>query len=660
MKHLSHPKYRADIDGLRAIAVLSVIGFHAFPSFFQGGFIGVDVFFVISGYLISMIIFDSLERNSFSFLDFYSRRIRRIFPALILVLVTVYVFGWFALLADEYQQLGKHIAGGAGFISNFLFLGESGYFDNAAETKPLLHLWSLAIEEQFYIVWPLLLWLAWKKRLNLLIITIAVGIISFVINLWMVRNNLSIAFYSPQTRFWELLMGSVLAYMTLHEKAILPTFQQWLYKLFGHMSYKQAHEIDYDTLRNVQSTIGFVLIALGVLVITKDRHFPGWWALLPTIGTVLIISAGKFAWINRVVLSSRILVWFGLISFPLYLWHWPLLSFMRIIESQVPSIVMRVTAVAISIVLAWLTYRLIERPIRIGKQDKFKTIMLLTLMVVIGYIGYNTYKNNGFDFRSATQLKFLNEGDIGHEEFHKYPLSKSYLCTPANIEKEALLWNDSVRCLQSKQNEPVTLALIGDSHAEHLFIGLAEQLTETNIAFYIKSSLPYGDQKEFENIFKYVISDKNIKTVVLTGFWNQRPGAVAIDKALKIKISNAILKLKEANKKVFITDDVPNFSFAPQLCKYSRRFSYMNNCIDDGNYFSKQYDNYYPVLQEIQKEISGVEMIHTAKYFCQNGFCSMAKNGKLFYRDNHHLNINGSKYLGRKIVENNPKLTENL
>lgn len=206
---LTHPKYRADIDGLRAIAVLSVVIFHAFPKLLVGGFIGVDIFFVISGFLISTIIMGSLEQNSFSFIEFYSRRIKRIFPALLLVLIASFVFGWFMLLADEYKQLGKHIAGGAGFVSNFFFWNESGYFDNAAETKPLLHLWSLGIEEQFYIIWPLLLWLSWKNRFSLLTSTIIVIVISFALNVVKVQSDTTAAFYSPQTRFWELLAGSV-------------------------------------------------------------------------------------------------------------------------------------------------------------------------------------------------------------------------------------------------------------------------------------------------------------------------------------------------------------------------------------------------------------------------------------------------------------------
>lgn len=199
--HLSHPKYRPDIDGLRAVAVLAVVAFHAFPNWARGGFIGVDVFFVISGYLISTIIFKNLDKGTFSFTEFYARRIKRIFPALFLVLIACFAFGWFTLLADEYKQLGKHIAAGAGFISNFTLWNEAGYFDNSAETKPLLHLWSLGIEEQFYIVWPLFLWFAWKRKFSLLTITIVVAVASFVLNVNGIKQDMVATFYSPQTRF---------------------------------------------------------------------------------------------------------------------------------------------------------------------------------------------------------------------------------------------------------------------------------------------------------------------------------------------------------------------------------------------------------------------------------------------------------------------------
>lgn len=369
--HLSHPKYRPDIDGLRAVAVLAVVAFHAFPSWVKGGFIGVDVFFVISGYLISTIIFENLDRGTFSFSEFYTRRIKRIFPALILVLIACFAFGWFFLLADELNQLGKHIAAGAGFVSNLVLWNEAGYFDNSAETKPLLHLWSLGIEEQFYIIWPLLLWFAWKRKFNLLTITIIVAIATFVLNVKGVKQDMVATFYSPQSRFWELLSGSLLAWVTLYKKDAFSNIKIKIEVLLSRIVYNEKQEGDGKTLANVLSFVGLFLLAYGFWRINKELSFPGKWALVPVLGAVLIITAGSKAWVNRTILSNKIAVWFGLISFPLYLWHWPLLSFARIVESEVPSRNIRIAAVVLSILLAWLTARFIEKPIRLGKKELF-------------------------------------------------------------------------------------------------------------------------------------------------------------------------------------------------------------------------------------------------------------------------------------------------
>lgn len=654
--HLTHPKYRPDIDGLRAIAILPVVGFHAFPNWVKGGFIGVDIFFVISGFLISTIIIGNLERNSFSLVEFYSRRIRRIFPALLLVLIASFAFGWFTLLADEYKHLGKHIAGGAGFVSNFVLWNESGYFDKSSETKPMLHLWSLGIEEQFYIVWPLLLWFAWKQRLNLLTITIAVAAISFALNIGKIDKDAIAVFYSPQTRFWELLAGSVLAYITLHN-----TFAKFKHNLDMWLSaivYAQAPEANGNTLRNIQSLVGVVLIAAGFLVITKEQAFQGWWAVLPTAGAVLIISAGVQAWLNRAILSNHVLVWFGLISFPLYLWHWPLLSFARIIESRTPAYEVRIAAVLISIVLAWLTYRLIEKPIRFGKHNKEKTITLLGLMVIVGYTGYNCYKQEGLVFRASLQSQVINDGDIGSEIFFNYLTQNYYLCTPIAIQKEALITNleasSITRCYQSRENEPIKIAIIGDSHAEALFIGLADALPRTNIVYYTKASLPYINNNDYKNIYYSVLNNNNITTVILTGYWNSNWNPTEDGGNDLIKTVNT---LTAAHKMVYITDDVPDFSFDPQGCKYLRNFSLHNNlCKEDINFFYLRHKIFYPILQLIEKANPDVKILKTSEYFCGEGFCNMAKDGILFYRDNDHLNINGSMYLGKEIVKNHPQL----
>lgn len=395
--HLSHPKYRPDIDGLRAVAVLAVVAFHAFPSWIQGGFIGVDVFFVISGYLITTIIFENLERGTFSFPEFFARRIKRIFPALIIILTACFVFGWFALLADEFKELGKHIAAGTGFVSNLVLWGESGYFDHSAETKPLLHLWSLGIEEQFYIVWPLLLWFAWKFKFNLLTVTVLIGIISFSLNINGIEKDNIATFYSPQTRFWELLCGSLLAWFTLYRKSYFSCIKNNIDGVLSSVLFRERPKNIGNICSNMLSLIGFSLLLYGFFRIDKELSFPGTWALVPVLGAVLIITSGSKAWLNRIVLSNKIAVWFGLISFPLYLWHWPILSFLRIIENGTPHRDARIIAVLLSILLAWVTYKFIEKPLRNGNLgSNVKVVTLCGLMLTLGVSGYTLYKTDLF------------------------------------------------------------------------------------------------------------------------------------------------------------------------------------------------------------------------------------------------------------------------
>jgi peptidoglycan/LPS O-acetylase OafA/YrhL len=384
--------YRPDIDGLRAVAVLAVVWFHAFPDALSGGFVGVDIFFVISGFLITTIIVNGLEQGKFRFADFYGRRIKRIFPALLLVLIVCLGFGWFALLADEYKQLGKHVAGGAGFIANLLFWKEAGYFDNSADTKPLLHLWSLGVEEQFYMLWPVMLWAAWRKRINFLSLIVLVLVVSFTLNIARAQTDSVGVFYGLHTRGWELLIGAFLAHIS-QRQLVLP---KWLTGAVTKVNTaliwrdRQARapriaSVSCNTLLNLASTVGAFLLLLSFVMISKVNSFPGWWALLPTLGSALLIGAGAQAWFNRTVLANRAMVWIGLISFPLYLWHWPLLSFARIIESETPSHSIRLAAIGVAFVFAWLTYQLIERQIRFTQRRV--TVFLLLLMVSVGMTG---------------------------------------------------------------------------------------------------------------------------------------------------------------------------------------------------------------------------------------------------------------------------------
>jgi peptidoglycan/LPS O-acetylase OafA/YrhL len=355
--------YRPDVDGLRAVAVLAVLAFHAFPQIAPGGFAGVDIFFVISGFLISGIILEGLRDGSFGFAEFYWRRVRRIFPALALVLLACLGLGWLALLPHEFAQLGKHVAAGAGFLSNIVLWRESGYFDTAAELKPLLHLWSLGVEEQYYIVWPLLLYLLRHRPGRMLCVIAAITALSFAANLWLTLHKPGAAFFLPVGRFWELLAGSLLAYF-LHYRRLS------------------------DRLRELKAWIGVAMIAAALLLLDAHRAFPGAWALLPVVGTALIVCAGPTAWVNRRILSHPALVYVGLISYPLYLWHWPLLAFARIVNDGEPAPALRAGLCVLSMLLAWLTYELVEKKIRFARLPLIKRAAVPALAASVAALGF--------------------------------------------------------------------------------------------------------------------------------------------------------------------------------------------------------------------------------------------------------------------------------
>lgn len=399
--------YRKDIDGLRAFAVLAVVFYHAFPDYLPGGFIGVDVFFVISGFLITRNIFISLDQEKFSFLNFYSSRIVRIFPALIIVVSSCMLFGYFSLTGDELSQLLKHISAGAGFISNFILWSESGYFDNQSITKPLLHLWSLGIEEQFYIVLPLVLYFGHKERLNPMIFFVTLTFTSLYLNMILIKEDTVAAFYSPYTRFYELMFGSIIAYVTLY-KRIFSIKHSVLKNKFIQYNFR---EIYYKNIINLVAYLGSILLVCGAFELNNTYKYPGIWALIPVCGATLIILAGPNALINRIFLSNRIAVRIGLISYPLYLWHWPLLSFAHILNNGENTILIRITLVFLSFWLASITYNFIECPIRFAKNKQFMAVSLSIFMIMIGSVSFYLYYSEHF------KLKNLEEIAISRSEF---------------------------------------------------------------------------------------------------------------------------------------------------------------------------------------------------------------------------------------------------
>jgi peptidoglycan/LPS O-acetylase OafA/YrhL len=475
----AHPAYRKDIDGLRAVAVLAVLGFHAFPERVPGGFVGVDVFFVISGYLISTIILGNLRAGRFSFADFYARRVRRIFPALGLVLAACLAIGWFVLLADEYEQLGKHVVAGAGFVANLLLWHESGYFDVDSALKPLLHLWSLGVEEQFYLVWPLALWIGWRARWNIGLLTWGILLGSFAWDVVLVRTDPTAAFYSPGARFWELMLGALLAHWTVardaRDGAIAP--RRWLPTTW------HATLQDIPWVRNLLSLLGIGMIAAALVFLTPDQPFPGWRALPPALGALLLLMAGPKAACNRWLLSNRAMVFVGAISYPLYLWHWPLLAFARIREGEVPDTAVRAGLLALSFVLACATWRLVENPIRFGGHRRAKVAVAVTAMAVVAIAGAATLQQQGVLGRF--------DPDVRPYANFQYEFKTDARSPGCWLSLQAAPDAYAAECVDPPDGDRPLLVLWGDSHAARLYPGLRDALgSHYRLAQFTRSACP--------------------------------------------------------------------------------------------------------------------------------------------------------------------------
>jgi peptidoglycan/LPS O-acetylase OafA/YrhL len=426
--------YRADIDGLRAVSILLVVGYHAQPWLVPGGFIGVDIFFVISGFLITRIILTQAKTGTFSSLQFYGRRVRRIFPALIAVLAVTYAIGWFVLLPDGFALLGRSTAAGVAFVSNLFQLAQAGYFAPEAAENPLLHLWSLGIEEQFYIFWPLLLVLMFgSKRRRFWIAALAVA--SFGVSLTIFLGYKEWSFYSPVSRAWELLAGGIVATRLIERReGETPRFQ------LGH---------------NLKAATGIAAIVGAAIVLNKDSLFPGAYALLPVLGAALIIVAPNSA-VNRILLSSRPMVLIGLISYPLYLWHWPLLSYLAIMRNGVPNVVEIWAVVIVAVALSWLTFRFVEIPLR---RNSKAVPRLSFALLTVGVVGLATAMGSGFGFRFPAEIRDIAmlspQNNAGFSD-------KCFLEAPGG--------RLDANCIEPG-NKPL-LFLWGDSTAAALFPGL--------------------------------------------------------------------------------------------------------------------------------------------------------------------------------------------
>ena len=677
--------YRADIDGLRAIGVLAVVFFHAFPAVFPGGYIGVDIFFVISGFLITRILVNDIESGTFSILDFYKRRVRRIFPALMLVLVAAIFFGWICLIAVEYEQLGKHIAGGALFISNLLLWKEAGYFDVGIYAKPLLHLWSLGVEEQFYLIWPLILWLTCiptrGKKISALFV---LGVGSFAFNAIGININPIAIFYSPLSRFWEFMIGACFSLIGFLGGGYVRNNASW------------SNFLSSSTVLNIAAVIGITSILWSIFYFSDLTLFPGFWALFPTVATFFLIYSGSFgdksSWSNRYLLSNPVIVKIGLISYPLYLWHWPLLSFARILNQGEVALSLRISIVMISVLLAWATYLFVEIPIRHSKKTS-KFIYLLAIMAAIFCIGVLIVVQKGFPDRPL-QIYFDATNKTNDNQWHA-PKTQGLISLECGVDN----FDNKFFSLCFKQkNIPSYYALVGDSKAEKLAMGLVYSAAPTRgwvvmagpgdqngkgpVPILTKAKEYASYQKPLSMALESIESNPEIKVVVFTNavrkifnllgngnYFDEQDLKSGRNLNLVIQgLSATVERLRSGGKKVVFVVDNPTLLKNAEECIYRKTDSLIINnffelpkdprCEISADNHLRSMEHYYQALAIVKKRYPADFFIFdTFDFYCSSvaNICGVTKNGhRLYGRTDHisedtgfHLAIDLNKFLSK-------------
>lgn len=709
---MSQPQqYQAHIDGLRAIAVLSVVFFHAAPSWVPGGFVGVDVFFVISGYLITLSLLADFSAKRFSLLRFYERRIRRLFPALLALLAGLYGFGWFTLLAVEFELLGQHMLVSLGFAQNLLLWSEAGYFDQQGWEKPLLHLWSLGVEEQFYLAWPPVLFLliglvAGPRPVSASEATGSEGklsgagrlfvLIALLLTASLIWSLVSMAtdpegvYFSPLTRAWELLAGALLA--TAHH--YFPAVVGATDRANPASSVSQVVDSQVEPWCGrrsflKESLLWFSLFSLlaSFWLIHEERDFPGWWALIPVFATLGTLAFAPSSRIAIRMLTHPALVWVGLISYPLYLWHWPLLSMPHLILGERPPMTIRAFAVAVAFLLAWLTYRWVERPFRYGILQSHAAPLLLSGAVLVAGLGGLTWHFNGLAERNSVKVLSVMTQDLVDD----LEPEDSGLC--GRISPDVFCAGDA---------ESPTSVLVGDSHARALFPGMRELLHQSEESLLLvsaagcpplmgvwSSETPDLDQRHcierMSDSLEFLASVPDITTFYLTGrgplyvtgegfghyrdnyrgLWtlkwaeaigDQRDGQTKSNaEVYELGLRKTLLTLTEAGKRVVFIHDVPELGFDIRSCMPSRPLappSYQRHpCGVTVAVFNERYRSFQHLVESVLADFPSVEQKYLASAFCDDALCKGANDKRLFYRDDDHLSAYGSLKAAQAILD---------
>lgn len=621
-------KYRPEIDGLRAIAVIPVILFHAGFSWVSGGFVGVDIFFVISGYLITSILISDFKSGSFSIVQFYERRARRILPALFFVMLISMPLAWVLLLPNAMKSFSDSLIAVPIFSSNFQFLKESDYFAAATEMKPLIHTWSLAVEEQFYLIFPIILLITWRTGNTVTTITVALILIASLITAQKgAYTHPDSTYFMLHTRAWELAIGSLVAF---YQEKDRPPNSRWL--------------------AESGSFLGIVLILFSALTYNKETPFPSFYALIPTLGSALIIIFASRDILIGKIIGSRPFVAVGLISYSAYLWHQPVFAFARQYTQGLHETSLQITFIAISFGMALFTWRYVERPFR--KADGFtrkqifaSALICSSTFIIIGIIGHKT---QGFIFRYPKQQHLLS--------FEKYDVEKIYRSKSCFLNNTQSFGDFNSEC-GLPGTEPEFLVW-GDSHAAALSYGLRQ--TKLNTSQYTTSGCPplmdtrISDRENCSSINKFILEKTRAtkpKNIVIAANW-LRYKEKGIDPAKEIEKTINSIKESSPSSRIIILGQIP--LWPPSLPE-----NLFSENIDLGK-ITYLKNNTLPASREIDEKLSELSNGKNIIFFspienlCQQNLCLATVEDKEgivpIVWDDGHLTAGGSIYLTRKIM----------
>ena len=615
--------YRKEIDGLRALAVLPVILFHAGIPAFGGGFVGVDVFFVISGYLITSIILAEKQEGTFTLSGFYERRARRILPALFAVMAICVAVAWFYFLPDQMKTFGQGISASAAFSANiYSYLKGDDYFGLQSEANPILHLWSLALEEQYYLIFPLAVMAGWQfGRRALLAFVAVVALISLAAAHWGSTRFPVATFYLLPARAWELLAGSLIAFL-LAERCELPST---------------------PALRESLGLAGLALIVVAVFTFDRSTPFPSLYALVPTIGAVLIILFASQGTIAGKLLGSRLPVGIGLISFSAYLWHQPLFAFYRLLATHEPEKTTLLGLSLASLVLAYLTWRFVEKPFRVKGRFSRKAVLSTSAAVSVAFVlfGVAGHYNSGFPSRDPLFSRLASN----------FGLSLS--CNG----------NFSINATCATSNRP-KVAIYGNSYAMHLVEGFRAAFPDASFVQITQDSCaPHaGDQRHragklscpdfHASAMATILETPSIRTVVISATFGD-----LVHRANAAAFEETVAKLVNHGKSVVIVGPTPstNVDFAQCLLRSARRGK-LGGCDFERSQVSPVHFRVVDQLREIAQSHGGA--FHDLTDIICNGIhCRTSIDDIIVYRDSGHLSREGSRLVFGML---GPELAKNL